>query len=281
MRLSDYETLQLQKIEQWIHTLDNEQVVLSDFVQIYDRWLEQIFASFPDAQKEQIFKSLDQILLYIQVFLQETERIQQMSEKILQQARIWNPDLQEIPDLKDLPLEKLQYLAGREINLHRMYSFMQGGLSGTGNTFLLTIDVPAIILVNLRAIQAIALSYGYPVQYPQELLTVLKIFHCATLPRRFHASGWQELMETVKKQKLNNYNFNERITDLRWVNTILLQVIKISLIRLFRNNEEKRPSLISLAIGAGSNYNLTKQVTEWADRFYQYRYLLEKKEAGE
>ena len=281
MRLSDYETLQLQKIEQWIHTLDNEQIVLSDFVQIYDKWLEKIFTSFPDTQKEQIFKSIDQILLYIQVFLQETEHIQQMSEKILQQARIWDPDLQEIPDLKNLPLEKLQYLAGREINLHRMYSFMQGGLSGTGNTFLLTIDIPAIVWVNLRAIQAIALSYGFPVQYPQELLTVLKIFHCSTLPRRFHPSGWQELMETVKKQKLNNYDFNERITDLRWVNTILLQIIKILLIRLFRNNVEKRASFISLAIGAGSNYKLTKQVTEWADRFYQYRYLLEKKEAGE
>lgn len=279
MGLSDYEQNQLQQIEEWMNTLKREQELANDFLQIYDNWLDDMVSLLPEEIFEKVFSSMDQFLLYIQAAIQETERLNQKNEKIMQQARIWNPDIRDISELKNLPLEKLQHIADREIKLYHMYALVQGGLTGTGKAFLLTMDFPTLILINLRAIQSLALCYGFPAQHPKEALIVLKTFHSATLPNRFQHAGWSELVNLLKNQEPNFYEEHERISDVRWVNTLLFQIMKAVIILLFRKHKGESPSLLGMTIGASSNYLLTKQVTEWANRFFQYRYLLEKKEA--
>ena len=46
-------------------------------------------------------------------------------------------DLQNIEDLRKLDIDQLQYIAMQQIARHRLYSFAQGGLAGTGGTLLL------------------------------------------------------------------------------------------------------------------------------------------------
>ncbi len=47
-------------------------------------------------------------------------------------------------------------------------------------------------------------------------------------------------------------------------------------ILLFRRKVIQGIPLISMAIGAGANYQLTRKVTDLAHKYYQYRYLKEK-----
>jgi len=49
-------------------------------------------------------------------------------------------------------------------------------------------------------------------------------------------------------------------------------------IALFRRKMIQGMPLVSIAIGAGANYQLTRKVTELAHKYYQYRYLKEKEE---
>ena len=50
------------------------------------------------------------------------------------------------------------------------------------------------------------------------------------------------------------------------------------MIIFFRKNLIQGIPLVSMAIGAGANYQLTRKVTEFAHNFYQLRYLREKEE---
>ncbi len=49
-------------------------------------------------------------------------------------------------------------------------------------------------------------------------------------------------------------------------------------IALFRKKLIQGIPLVSMAIGAGANYQLTRKVTEVAHKYYQLRYLKEKEE---
>ena len=97
--------------------------------------------------------------------------------------------LEKIEDLKKLDIDQLQYIAEQQIARHRLYSFAQGGLAGTGGTLLLGTDIPAMAVINLRVVQLIAMTYGFEVNTPYEMMSSLKVFHTATLPPAFTKRG--------------------------------------------------------------------------------------------
>ena len=82
----------------------------------------------------------------------------------------------------------------QQIARHRLYSFAQGGLAGTGGTLLLGTDIPAMAVINLRVVQLIAMTYGFEVNTPYEMMSSLRVFHTATLPARLQKEGWSILM---------------------------------------------------------------------------------------
>lgn len=276
MTLSEFEAERMQQIHQWLNELESRQEAPGDLLQRYDLFLDELFALLPDEMQKRILESLDQCFIYVQVALHQVEHVHDKAEKIIANVKVMNSKIDDLSGMKSLPLEKLQLLAEREINMHQLYSLVQGGLAGSGNPLLLGIDLPAVILINLKAIQSIALSYGYPIHHPVEAILALKVFHSATLPKRFQRKAWDRLFQELRDQDGYFYEGNNRISDVPWFNTLLLQLMKAVAIHLFRNKETKKGSFFSVAIGAGSNYVLTKQVTDWAHRFYQYRFLLDK-----
>ena len=186
--------------------------------------------------------------------------------------------MEEIRDMSNLTIDQLTYIADQQLARGRFYSLAQGGLTGTGGWLLLGLDFPLMMIMNIRAVQLIGLSFGHEVNHPYEMMISLKVFHAATLPKRLKRQAWTELSKELEQQDLPYiYTGDDRLTNEQWLEQPLKQCFKSLFIVMFRKKLLQGLPFISMAIGAYSNYHLTKQVTEFAMKFYQYRYMKEKK----
>jgi len=244
----------------------------------YVKWLDAAFAAVPEEVQESFFQRLDGWLFQLHSLIQGSQMQNDAKERILSTARTFNPDIQVVDDLAALSIDQLHYIAEQHAGRHRLYSLVQGGITGTGGLVALGSDLPAMAVINLRSIQLIAASYGCDVQTPFETMTSLKVFHAATLPARLQAEAWEELLQDLESRG-STYFFDgsEQLTDYTWLEGTLKQSMKALAISMFKGKKWSGLPLISMAIGAGSNYQLSRRITAFAEKYYQYRYLREKK----
>jgi len=275
MPLTDREAKVLKEIRDWERNI--QEFVPNDFQLTYEKYLQQSFSLLPEKIQRQFFSVIDSWLFHLHSIIQGSQLQMDAKERILSSGRIFQKDLAKIEDLKKLSIEQLQYIAKQQIARHRLYSFAQGGLAGTGGPLLLGTDIPAIAVINLRVVQLIAMTYGVEVNTPFEMMTSLKVFHTATLPPRLQSEGWNALMAELDGQEdFYFYEGNEEITDITWLEQPVQQLVKALVITLLRKKMIQGIPLVSMAIGSGANYQLTRKVTELAHKYYQLRYLREK-----
>ncbi|MEC1720484.1 EcsC family protein [Schinkia azotoformans] len=276
MEWSDSERRVYKQIVDWEQGLF--EYIPTDIERALDKWIEFGFEKLDPEIKEQFFKNLDNMLFHLHAFIQGSDSQMIAKERLIKTARVLDEDIDQVTDLKKLTIDQLVYLADQQIAKYRIYSFAQGGLAGTGGA-LLGVDVPAVIMLNLRAVQTLANVYGYDVNIPYEMMTSLRVFHAATLPKRMRAAGWSKLINEVQQfddQFYYLYEKDEELTNETWLEQPLIQILKSMVIILFRKKVIQGLPLVSMAFGAGMNYKLSRQVTEFANHFYQMRYLNEK-----
>ncbi|WP_245570122.1 EcsC family protein [Halalkalibacillus halophilus] len=267
-----------QRVKQEIGKWEQETAsyTANDFERLYEIWVHNQFEKLPNNLQKQFFESTDQWLLYTYGFLQNMNTQIEAQNRIIQVGRTYDESIEKVEDLRVLSIEKLNYLADQQIAKNRVYSFVQGGVTGTGGWLLLSIDFPLILALNLRTVQLIGASYGYNMHNPLEMILALKVFHAGVLPKRMQYQAWNNL-----KQEANNVNEimnNDRqLTDKSWLEQPIQNIFKTLVIVLFRKKLFQGVPLVSVAIGATVNYKLAKEVSEFAKRFYQYRFLLEQK----
>ena len=250
----------------------------NDLSVLYEKWLELTFSLLPDYTKETFFSKLDHWLFHVHGLVQGSQIQLDARERILVTARVFNEDILTITDLKHLSVDQLNYIAHQQMVKHRVYSFAQGGVSGSGGLVLLGGDIPAMAIINIRVVQLLAMTYGYEVNTPVEMMLALKVFHAGMMPKRLQGVAWGNLIEEVKtKEDDFFYVGNEELTNTSWLEQPLKQVLKSVAITMFRNKKFQGLPLISMVIGAGTNYEMTRKISEFAQKFYQYRYLYEKK----
>ena len=253
----------------------------NDFEMIYDDWIRQSFYNLDPDVKEKFFSKLDAWFFHTHAFLQGTSFQNEARLRILSVGRVFSEEIENITDMnRMLSVDQLSYIAQQQIARGRLYSFAQGGLTGTGGWLLLGIDYPLMMVMNIRAVQLIGLTFGHEMNHPYEMMISLKVFHAATLPKRLQAHAWNELMGEVSRNE-HPYVFegNDQLTNESWLEQPIKQCFKSMFILMFRKKIFQGLPFISIAIGAYSNYHLTRQVTDFAMKFYQYRYLLDHKEA--
>lgn len=275
MSLTEREKKVLAELRNWESLLAEYQP--NDLELAYDRYLEGTFSLLPEGVQEQFFSLFDNWLFHLHSLIQGSQLQMDAKERILSAGRLFNADLDTIGDMKNLAIEEIQYIADQQIARHRMYSFIQGGLSGSGGNLVLGTDIPAMAVVNLRAVQLIAMSYGFEVNTPFEMMAALKVFHAAMMPKRMQSEGWSALMEDL--QQAEDYYFykgNEELTDVTWLEQPIKHIMKGLVILMFRKKQLQGLPIISMAIGAGSNYQVTRRVTEFAQKYYQLRFFLHK-----
>jgi EcsC protein family len=266
-----------ENIENWKQDLFNYEA--NDIENTYVKWLDYAFSSIPEHLQEEFFKRLDGWLFQIHSLIQGSQMQNDARERILVTARTFSKDIDTIEDLQILNIDQLHYIAEQHAGRHRIYSLCQGGITGTGGAIALGSDLPALAVINLRSVQLIALTYGFNVQAPFEMMTSLKVFHAATLPSRLKSYAWAELMEDIEKKESDFfYEGSEQLTDYTWLEGPLKHCFKGLAITMFKGKKWSGVPLLSMAIGAGVNYQLSRKITDFAEKFYQYRYLKEKRQ---
>lgn len=263
-----------QELTEWENKLLTYQP--NDFELTYEKYVEKTFALLPENIQSQFFNLLDDWLFHLNALIQGSQFQLDAKDRILTTGRIFEPTIEQVMDMRNLDIDQLNYIVKQQISRHRLYSFAQGGLSGTGGTILLGADLPAMAVINLRAVQLIAMGYGFEINTPFEMMTSLKVFHIATLPPRLQMEGWQELKAELINADDYFFEGNEKLTDVSWIEQPIKQLLKAIAILVFRKKFLQGIPLVSMAIGAGSNYYLTKKVTDFAQKYYQMRYLLQK-----
>ncbi|AZV44717.1 EcsC family protein [Peribacillus asahii] len=249
----------------------------TDLAVLYDKWLELTFSLLPEKTKEQFFTKLDNWLFHLHAIVQSSQIQLDARERILASARVFDEQITTITDLNQLTIDQLNYIVDQQIAKHRLYSFTQGGASGSGGLLLLGGDIPAMTVINVRIVQLIAMTYGYEVNTPVEMMLALKVFHAGMMPKRLQGAAWEELIQEMKlKEDDYFYVGDEELTNTSWMEQPLKQLLKAVAISMFRKKQFQGIPLISMAIGAGMNYQVTRNVSEFAQKFYQYRYLYEK-----
>ncbi|WP_026801919.1 EcsC family protein [Pontibacillus halophilus] len=261
--------------EQW------EKYRANDFELMYDQWLRQSVDGMGEKSRKRMFHQIDQWLFHTHSYIHGTAFQSEARERILTSGRIFNEEVHELHDMKKLSIDQLSYLAHQHMSKGKIYSFAQGGLTGTGGFILLGVDFPLMMILNLRAVQLISLTFGYEVNHPYEMMISLKVFHAATLPKRLQRQAWNELKEEIKHQDTRFpyfYEGDEELADVTWLEQPLRQLTKTLFIVMFRKKLIQGLPIVSMVAGATMNYQLTRQVTEFALRFYQYRNLYEQGE---
>ncbi|RFU66000.1 EcsC family protein [Peribacillus glennii] len=277
MGLTDREQQVWNQISEWEQNL--LQYEPNDFAALYGRWLEQGFSMLPEGVQRRFFEKLDSSLFHLHAMVQSSQIQMDARERILATGRMFHPDIASVSDLKALKIDQLNYIAGQHIAKHRLYSFAQGGASGSGGMLMLGSDLPAMAIINVRAVQLIAMSYGYEVDSPFEMMMALKVFDIGMMPKRLQGAAWEELLhETKNAEDGYFYEGNDELTNISWLEQPLSQILKVMAITAFRKKLIQGIPLVSMAIGAGTNYQTTRKVSEFAQKYYQYRYLDEKRE---
>ncbi|MDF0727534.1 EcsC family protein [Cytobacillus sp. S13-E01] len=278
MALTEREQKVLQEIKEW--ELKLYQYEPTDFEMTYHKWLERSLELIPEQVRKDFFAKLDNWLFHLHAGIQGTQLQLEARQRILTSARTFADDIEDLSDLKNLSIDQLTYLANHQIAKHKLYSFAQGGLTGAGGLLLLGSDIPTMTIINLRVVQLIAMTYGYEVNTPYEMMTSLKVFHAATIPNSMQHRGWEGLIDELngKNNHFFFYEGSEVLTDESWIDLPLKQIIKAMFIMMFRRRLVQGVPLVGMAIGAGMNYQLTRKVTEYANKYYQLRYLKEKEE---
>ncbi len=262
-------------VQEWEEKLHNYE--MTDLEVLYDQAIRSSFELLPEDIQKEFFKSLDTMLFHLHAIIQGTQMQHDASERILTSARTFNSDVAEIEDLKLLSIDQLNYIAQQQISRHRLYSFTQGGISGMGGPVLLASDLPAVTVINLRLVQLIAMSYGYNVNTPREMMISLKVFHAGTLPTRMQRMGLAELNEYTRSSHQSYfYEGPEEITDISWIEQPVKQIMKYIAITMFHKKKAQGIPILSMMIGASSNYSLTRRVSEFAQNYYLSRHFQEK-----
>ena len=277
MSWSDREQQVYNEITLWREELGSYQG--HDISHTFSRWLDSSFSNLPEEIKKDIFAKMDSSFFHLHSMIQGTHLHKDNKERMMATAKAFDESIEHLEDFQQLRIDQLHWMAIQQSGRHKLYSFLQGGVAGTGGFVAFGTDFLAMALLNIRAIQFIATAYGRDIQTPYEMTLSLKVFHAATMPIRYQAEAWDELVDSLQSRELDYFfSGNDELTNERWLEGPLKQLIKSSAISLFRKKRISNVPVISVSIGALSNYQFTRRVTDFTERFYQYRFLLDKKD---
>lgn len=261
------------EINEWIN--ENQQNRSNRFGQVYKKTSSYLFQKIPQAYSDAFQDFISTAFFHSQSLLQTSKQFQEKKNDILRRAKILRGDITKINDLKNLPIRQLNFLAEQEISKALIISSVQGGMSGTSSKLAMFCDIPALLLVNLKTVQEIAMCYGYDVSIPLEMECCIKVLQGALLPSPIKYDRWRTLMnDTLKHEDEDVFAIWESKSNGEdFYQTLLVQFSKLFIIHALRDRLIGGVPLLGITVGAKWNEALTKNVLDYSKAFYQYRLL--------
>lgn len=261
-----------QRIANWEHTLYSYEP--SQFSTTVDYWLDLAFEYLPEDTKDMFFSQIDTWLFHLHGFIQQSSFQQQAEERILKMAQSYKEDVETIEDIQTLTLSQKAFIAEQQIAKQKLYSVIQGGMTGTGKLSTLAVDIPAFAALNIRTTQLIALSFGYRASTPYEMVKALQLFYCATIPKKYQFERWQSLTKDLgQEEDLYFDTISEKDHPTVWLQQPLFHLVKLLFVVVLGRRKVNGIPIIGMVAGAGTNYYWTKEVSQFAHHYYVMRHL--------
>lgn len=173
--------------------------------------------------------------------------------------------IESMKEISDLPLEEMDAVSKKLMKFYSNFATVQGATTGFGGVWTLSADIPVLLGTTLKAIQEIAVTYGYDPTEEDERAFILKCL-------QFSYGSY-----TVKKALLPElHSFesskNKTVAQLKgWKEVIYT----------FRDNFATKKFLqsfpfIGLFVGAYTNRKSLVDVTKTATMLYKKRRILER-----
>jgi uncharacterized protein (DUF697 family) len=269
MRLTKYERDVQREIESWQHG-DSSLITqaMNWAMQPMDWVVKQIIT--PDL--------LDQADAAISGFLgllNDASRWTFDKDDFLPRAKGLEIEVEEIDDLRDQPLAELDKLARSWFSENTLLAAIEGGGTGLGGAVFIAADIPLLFAINLRLIQQIGASYGFPLDNPSYTPVVLSIFNVASSGSREGKNEALREISVAAAALAGDLNYRGRVSGTYRDQTKHLPR-EIAKNILGRKVAQAIP-VAGAAIGAGINYWFTAETAETAYMLFRALYI-ERKE---
>ncbi|MBU9721124.1 EcsC family protein [Bacillus alkalicola] len=251
----------------------------TDFSLTYQKWVNSRLKKIQGTTAKNLLTKLDNILFHLQAFVQQGRFDQQAKDNIFSQARIFRSDIYSTEDMQKLTIDQLRFIAKKELAKQRLTALAQGGLTGVGGLAFTLSDLPFMLTINLRTVQLMSMIYGYDLRRPYEMMMVLKVFHAISLPKALQENAWNQLINEIRSNEEEEWLFyegDEEVTSKAWMQRPLNHIFKLIMLNFLRKKLIQGIPIISIATGAGLNYQFARHIAESSHMFYQKRFLMEK-----
>ncbi|MDQ6423410.1 EcsC family protein [Paenibacillus sp. LHD-117] len=224
----------------------------------------------PKFIQEKIGTALDELGSYVQSGGRYLISKEQMYRKFFPNEAI--DGASALDRIGQLPLGRMDEMADSIIESSSKTATVQGATTGIGGIFTLAIDIPLLLGLSLKALQEIAISYGYDPNEKSERVFIVKCMQFSSSDivgkkaildelAAFHSGekngqvmsqlqGWREVMVTYR----DNFGWKK-----------LFQMIPIA----------------GMLFGAFLNRSTIQDVAETGKMMYRKRRILEKLKAAE
>lgn len=173
MRLTDYEKSARREVDAWLHKQSSPLMQAIDWVSKPMDWVVERVVP-PEA----LDRASDAVGRFVSTMNDASEWTYEEGD-VLEAARDTGLDVDRVEELRRAPLEKVDALAQRHFAQNTILAALGGGGAGLGGAVLIAADIPFLFTVNLRLIQQIAASYGFPLRRPEYRDLVLMIYNAA------------------------------------------------------------------------------------------------------
>ncbi|WP_050181123.1 EcsC family protein [Domibacillus robiginosus] len=235
----------------------------------------QAAAVLPEETQVLLAEKVDEGLQSIYAFMQKTQLQNEACERVLAVARVFDDEIQTLAHMRCLSIDQLHYISSQQTVRSRFMAVVQGALTGTGKLLPMAADVLSLPVIQLHVIETTAMSYGFDLNKPFERENVLHVLYTAMLPKQSRIDGWARLITEVEEGTFyidGSWSFNESM-----LREPLQYMIKLAAVRGLRRQKLSGIPLLSMGIGIGSSWQIVNETALLAERYYQYRYLHEKK----
>lgn len=190
---------------------------------------------------------------------------------VLEAAQERGLKVEAVNELRHESIDDLDPLARRQFTQNAVLAAIEGGGTGLGGAALIAADIPLLFTINLRLIQQIGASYGFPMRGPSYRPIVLSIFNVAASGSVQARNDAVREVSVAAASFARGMDYKGRVSGtFRDQNRHLPREIAKNLVS--RKLGQAIP-MAGAAVGAGVNYWFTRETSEAAYMLFRALYL--------
>jgi hypothetical protein len=204
--------------------------------------------------------------------LRDTAGLLVRDDALLAEARSRGYSVSRIEELRQVPLEVLDELSGRSLAAGKLLGTVQGTGTGAGGIFASLLDVPTLLLLNLRFIAQIAHTYGFETTAESEQAFVLNVLGVASAAERLRGAFVANLNRLAAELAVKG---SVKQLDHLVFRALLAKVAQSVGVRLSEGGLARIVPLVGAIVGGAVNYAYTRDNLVAARMMYRKRWLLQ------